>query len=278
MHASSIHVDLTSHCATITLDRPEVHNALNDEMISELLWALQTCEVDPDIRMLCLNAEGEHFSAGADLQWMKAQRDAAHQENLEDAKQFAHLMQRLNQWSKPTCAHLHGAVIGGAVGLIACCDMVVATPTTYFRLPEVRLGLVPAVIAPYVTLAMGGRLARRYFLTGERFDVTVAQQFGLVSEVTKTPETQIEQWQKNILKGGPKAITTCKQLLRRMEDVSLRSEGHRQKEEGAHDFRTSDLIDETIELIATLRVSDEGQEGLKAFLEKRNPHWCSEHV
>mgnify|MGYP000851608223 CR=1 FL=1 len=246
--------------ATLTLNRPEVHNAFDDSVINSLIQHLEAVADDPAVRVLVLRSEGKNFSAGADLNWMRRMASNSHQENLVDARGLGRLMQCLNDLPKPTIALVQGAAYGGAVGLAACCDLVVATQTSQFCLSEVRIGLVPAVISPYVVRAIGERQSRRYFLTAEAFSATQAKEWGLVHEMVETAdqfdaikETLINK----LLNNSPMAIKAAKELIFSVSSKPI----------------TADVIEATASCIADIRVSTEGQEGLSAFLEKRKPSW-----
>lgn len=246
--------------AWLTLNRPEVHNAFDDAMIAQIIDALETTDHDPQVRALVLRANGKSFSAGADLAWMKRMAQNSHQQNLEDAGQLARLMERLNNHSKPTLALVQGAAYGGAVGLAACCNIVIAMRDARFCLSEVRIGLIPAVISPYVVRAIGERQARRYFVTAEPFDATTAQQFGLVHELADS-EAQLSEIGSALLshlrRNSPQAIAEAKRLIHAVSQKPI----------------DTVVIDDTARRIADIRVSDEGQEGLSAFLNKRQPSW-----
>ncbi|MFT5722451.1 MAG: methylglutaconyl-CoA hydratase [Motiliproteus sp.] len=249
--------------ATLTLNRPEVHNAFDDQVIDSLIQHLEYVADDPAVRVLVLRSEGKNFSAGADLNWMRRMAGNSHQENLVDARGLALLMRCLNDLPKPTIALVQGAAYGGAVGLAACCDLVVATQASQFCLSEVRIGLVPAVISPYVVRAIGERQARRYFLTAEAFSATQAQNWGLVHELVETHEdldAAKEALIKKLLNNSPCAIEAAKALITTVSSKSI----------------TADLIEATAICIADIRISAEGQEGLSAFLEKRKPNWIQE--
>lgn len=249
--------------ATLTLNRPEVHNAFDDTIINSLIASLEQVTNDPSVRVLILRSEGKNFSAGADLNWMRRMAANSHAENLVDARGLAMLMQRLNELPQPTIALVQGAAFGGAVGLAACCDMVVATDASLFCLSEVKIGLIPAVISPYVVQAMGERQARRYFLTAEPFNAGQAQDWGLVHEVVASNEQLNDAANalvSKLLGNSPAAVTAAKQLI---AAVSQRPIG-------------ADVIEDTAARIADIRVSNEGQEGLSAFLNKRKPNWIQE--
>jgi methylglutaconyl-CoA hydratase len=248
--------------ARITLTRAEVHNAFNDQLIAELTTALLGLESDPRVRIVVLAADGRSFSAGADLNWMKAMADFDEKENLRDARGLARLMRTLNELGKPTIALVQGAAFGGGVGLVACCDIAIASETANFALTEVKLGLIPAVISPYVVAAMGERAARRYFLTAERFTAQDAQRLGLIHEVASPHrlEDAAERFIASLLEAGPTALTEAKALVFAVAQRPL-------------DDR---VTEDTAKRIARLRCSPEGREGISAFLEKRKPAWLPE--
>ena len=248
-----------SGLATITMNRPEVRNAFNAEMIAELTAAFSQANSDNRINVILLNASGAHFSAGADLNWMKSMADMSFAENVADANNLATLMRTIDQSTKPTIARVSGAAFGGALGLIACCDIAIADLEAKFCLSEVKLGLVPAVISPYVIRAIGPRNAGRYFLTAETFDADTAANMGLIHQIAETSELnkKLKRIINQLLCNGPNAVKTAKTLVRRVSESEL----------------DENLTQFTAELIARVRVSEEGQEGLAAFLEKRNPIW-----
>jgi methylglutaconyl-CoA hydratase len=249
--------------ATVTLNRPDKHNAFNDELIADLMQALSELGRDDEVRVVVLTGAGKSFSSGADINWMRAMAKFGEAENIEDALKLAELMYVLKNLPKPTVARINGPVFGGGLGLVACCDVAVAAETAKFAFTEVRLGLVPSVISPYVIEAIGIHQARRYFLTAEVFDAAEARRIGLIHEVA--PPEQLDHLANRqvglLLKGGPHALSTCKELV----NTNTR------KGESAE----QSLKRRTAELIAQIRVSEEGQEGLAAFLEKRNPSWTS---
>lgn len=245
--------------ATLTLNRPEVHNAFDDVLIAEMTAALKNLAGDPQVRLVCLAAAGKSFSAGADLGWMRRMADYSHAENLADAMALAKLMRTLNELPKPTLALVQGAAFGGGVGLVAACDIVLATPVVKFCLSEVKLGLIPAVISPYVVAAIGARAARRYSISAERFDAERALQLGLVHEIVSADAlaTEADSLGRLLLQNGPQAMAAAKQLV---ADISQRP-------------LNAELIADTAERISVTRASAEGREGLSAFLEKRKPDW-----
>lgn len=245
----------------VTLNRPEVHNAFDNELTSMITHSLVELQSDEHTRVVILTGAGSSFSSGADIGWMRSMADFTEEENYEDALRLAELMATLNTLGKPTVAKVNGHVFGGAVGLVACCDIVIAAPRARFCLSEVRLGLVPAVISPYVIEAMGARNARRFFLTAEQMSARKARRVGLVHEVAKDGKLDraVEDQIGMLLKGGPCAMRESKELVRMVG--------------GHHVTADQALRQRTAEIIAQMRVSGEGQEGLRAFLEKRSPNW-----
>jgi methylglutaconyl-CoA hydratase len=246
---------------TLTMERPNVHNAFDAELIAALTDMLATLAYDPDCRLLILTGRGASFSAGADVQWMQSQLSATEAENLSDAKKLAQLMRSLAFFPKPTIARINGSAFGGGVGLIACCDIAIAVAEARFGLTESKLGLVPAVISPYVIDAIGMRNALRYFQTAELFDAPRAQAMGLVHEVVSTEQLDgaIAGQIKHLRQAGPNAVTAAKQLVHRVAGLSVEDQMFTDEENAS--------------LIARLRVSPEGQEGLSAFLAKRRANW-----
>ncbi|WP_330211972.1 enoyl-CoA hydratase-related protein [Pseudomonas sp. Z18(2022)] len=245
--------------ATIWLNRPEKNNALNAEMIAELISVFQHLKDNEAVRFLVLRGRGKHFSAGADLTWMQASAALDYAANLKDAHELGELMSLLSHLPFPTVAVVHGGAFGGAVGLTACCDMAIGTSDAVFSLSEVRIGLVPGVISPYVVQAIGERASRRYALTGERFTGERARDIGLLAATYEAIQLDdaVEQWIDLLLQNSPQAMRVCKALL---QDV------------GSGDL-SEELRQRTEKVIAGIRVSDEGQEGLSAFLQERKPAW-----
>ena len=248
----------------LCMNRPEVHNAFDAEMIRELTGALLSADRDEAVRLIVITGTGSCFSAGADLNWMRSLVTASQDENERDALRLAKLMRSLNYLSKPTLARINGAAFGGGLGLIAACDITIAVDNAIFGLTEARLGLAPAVISPYVIRRIGETHARRYFLSGERFDSQRAYDIGLIQQTVAAGRLDevVEAIIDQILKSGPLAVTHCKQLV-------FKIAGHSAESQEITDKYTADLI-------ARLRVSGEGQEGLAAFLEKRKPGWVKD--
>jgi methylglutaconyl-CoA hydratase len=245
--------------ATVTLNSPEKHNAFDDTIIAQLTTIFREIAERQDIKLMVLASTGKSFSAGADLGWMKRMASYTFEENLKDANALATMLKMLNFLPQPTIAKVQGAAFGGAVGLASCCDIVIASNKASFCLSEVKLGLIPATISPYVINAIGQKACRRYFLTAERFFADKAMQLGLVNEVVSPEEldNSINEMTLLLLANGPHAVHQAKQLAL---DV-------------AYQDINNDLLNITSERIAAIRVSEEGQEGLTAFFEKRKPNW-----
>lgn len=243
----------------LTLNRPEIHNAFDDRQITELSAVLDELAGDDSVRVVVLTGAGRSFSAGADLKWMRRTSTYGESENLLDANALAALMKAMNELPKPTVARVNGAALGGGAGLVACCDVAVAADGALFGTTEVRLGIIPAVIGPYVVAAIGARQARRLMLTGERITAQEAVRIGLVHEVVAQDQLDVavERIVSDLLQGGPGAIAAAKRLVRDLSDRAIDQE----------------LIDDTARRIAALRASPEAREGLGAFLEKRKPGW-----
>lgn len=245
--------------ATLWLNRPDKNNAFNAQMIRELILALDEVQSQPALRFLLVRGRGKHFSAGADLAWMQQAAELDYNTNLDDARELAELMYNLAKLKIPTLAVVQGAAFGGALGLISCCDMAIAADDAQFCLSEVRIGLAPAVISPFVVQAIGERAARRYALTAERFSAERAQQIGLIAEhyPLAALDEQTALWVDNLLLNSPQAMRASKDLLREVGSGELTPALRRYCESA----------------IARIRTSAEGQEGLRAFLNKRSPGW-----
>ncbi len=255
--------DIDEHgVVTLTLNRPTVHNAFNAELVAALSEAFDRV-VEEHARGLILTGAGHSFSAGADLNWMRDMAQADESENRDDARRLAAMLRRLDQLPCPTIARVNGHAFGGGVGLIACCDLSVALEYARFGLTEVRLGLIPATISPFVVPRIGVNHARRYMLTGERIDAETAHKIGLITDIVPPGQLDghIHDLVELLLAGGPKAQARVKSLIRMVC--------------ACHD-NPEELDRRTSETIAALRVSREGQEGLSAFLEKRAPSWVPE--
>ncbi len=247
--------------ARLTLNRPDVHNAFNNHMIEKIIEHLKKLQEAPEIRALVISGNGKSFCAGADLAWMERASHFTESENFEDARLLSLMMYFLDTLLIPTITYVHGAVRGGGIGLIACSDIVLADPLATFSFSEVKLGLAPAVISPYVLKAIAPRYARRYFLTGETFDTSPALQMGLIHEMVdlEKKDSALEIILHQILTSNPSAVNQAKKLIQEL----------------THKISENNRL-MTIELIAKMRQSEEGQQGIKSFLQKRPPPWVPE--
>lgn len=258
---SSLAITESADIARITLTRPEVRNAFDDGLIAELDAAFRLLGTRSDVRAIVLAAEGPAFCAGANLNWMRRMADYTRDENLADAGKLAAMLRTIAECPKPTIARVQGDVYAGGMGLVAACDMAVSVDSAWYCLSEVKIGLVPATISPYVLRAMGTRAAQRYFLTAERFTAAEAQRIGFVHEVVAADalDAKVDELLKALTGASPAAVRACKQLV---ADVA-----GREIDEA--------LIAKTVEGIADIRASDEGREGVQAFLHKRKPSWIT---
>jgi methylglutaconyl-CoA hydratase len=244
---------------TITMNRPDVHNAFDDKQIARFIAALEAAAADPAVRVVVIAGAGRNFSAGGDINYMRRMGGNTYEENLADGGRLARLMKTLNFLPKPTVARVQGAAMGGGVGLVSCCDFAIGTPDTKLALTEVKLGMVPATISPYVVMTIGEKAARRLFMSGETVRGEDARALGFLSGIV--PEDALDDAVATLaaalLKNAPDAVRLAKQL--------------------AIDVAAGDISDEmiavTVKIIADVRDSDEGREGLSAFLEKRAPGW-----
>jgi methylglutaconyl-CoA hydratase len=244
--------------ARVTFDRPEVHNAFNAVMIAELAEVFARLRKDDSVRVIVLTGEGQSFCAGADINWMREIIHYSYEQNLQESLHLAEALHRLYTLPKPTVAMVNGTAIGGGNGFLSACDVAIAAEEARFGLSEVKIGLVPAAISPYVIRKIGESKAREYFLTGKRIGARKAQEIGLVNDVVAREQLEqtVEDLVDLLLTSGPEALANCKELIFRVPQISL---------EEAKEF--------TARMIANLRISDEGQEGMAAFLEKRKPKW-----
>ena len=250
-------LELAGGVARVTMNRPEVHNAFNDTLIAEFLQTFRLLESDPAVRVVVLAGAGRSFCAGADLAWMKSMARYDEAANRKDSLGLAQMYARLDAFEKPLVARVQGAAIGGGCGLVAVCDIVVAGPRARFALSEVRLGMAPAVISPFVVRKIGSSKARELFLTGDRIGPEEAKACGLVHRLVDDEDAldaAIDTVLESLLQGGPRALAACKLLAREADTWS-------------------EPLERTASLIAALRVGEEGQEGMRAFLEKRTPGW-----
>ena len=245
--------------ATVTLNRPDVRNAFNEDVIAELTQAFTQLGQQADVRCIVLAANGPAFCAGADLNWMRRIADYSHAENLADAAQLANMLRVIHSCPKPTVARIQGDVYAGGMGLVAVCDVAVTVDTAHFCLSEVKLGLIPATISPYVIRAMGARTAHRYFLTAERFTAAEALRIGFVHEEVALDalDATVAQITSALLAASPHAAASCKQLVRDVVGQAMSPE----------------LVAMTVGAIADSRISAHGREGVQSFLQKRKPDW-----
>ncbi|MCL4110154.1 UNVERIFIED_CONTAM: hypothetical protein GTU68_026674 [Idotea baltica] len=260
MNSQTVLTEIDSRgVATVTLNRPDKHNAFDDAIIAQLREAFDGLAARADVRVVILASAGKSFSAGADLAWMKRMAEYDYEHNLKDAELLAAMLKSLYDLPQPTIAKVQGAAFGGAVGLASCCDIAIGSDRASFSLSEVKIGLIPATISPYVIRALGERAARRYFTTGERFSAGEAHRLGLLHEVVPLDEldTAVNNMVDALLSSAPAATRAAKALV--------------------NEFSGQDIDDRIIAhsctRIAEIRVSEEGQEGLTAFLDKRKPNW-----
>ena len=255
----TITFDASGPAIWVTLNRDDVRNAFNGRMLADLLDVFEAAPKVPGGRVVVLTGVGSAFCAGADLNWMRAVRDFTYEQNLEESNQVAAVMRRIYDCPLPTIARVNGPAIGGGAGLVACCDLAVAAESVRFSLSEVKLGLIPSCISPYVIKKIGEGNARELFLTGERISAQKAREIGLVNEVAREGELDavVARWVNQLVTSGPVAIAKCKELIRNVPQMGL-------DEAGPY----------TAKMIAKMRTSEEGQEGMAAFLEKRKPGWA----
>jgi len=256
---SHLQLHVADLVATVTLSRPEVRNAFNEALIAEITQAFQELGQRNDVRCIVLAAQGTAFCAGADLNWMRSMADYTREQNLADAGRLAAMMRTIYECPKPTIARIQGDVYAGGTGLVAACDMAVSVDTANFCLSEVKLGLVPSTISPYVIRTMGARAAHRYFLTAERFNALEARRIGFVHEVVAADalDAKVAELSHALVNAGPEAVKLCKKLVQDVAGKNI----------------TPELVNMTIASIADVRVSAEGREGLQSFLQKRKPNW-----
>ncbi|MBS0392940.1 MAG: enoyl-CoA hydratase/isomerase family protein [Proteobacteria bacterium] len=256
---NALRITTEGRVATITLCRPEVRNAFSDEVIAEITAAFTEVGARAEVRAVVLAAEGPAFCAGANLNWMRRMADYTREENVADAGKLAEMLRVIYECPKPTIARVQGDVYAGGMGLVAACDMAVAVDTAGFCLSEVKIGLIPATISPYVIRAMGARAAHRYFLTAERLDAAEALRIGFVHEVVAADQldARVDALVKALTSASPNAMRACKKLVLDVAEREI----------------NAGLIAATVEGIADIRASDEGREGVQSFLQKRKPGW-----
>jgi methylglutaconyl-CoA hydratase len=257
-----LEIELDGPVATIWMNRPDLHNAFDQDLIAELTAACKALDHDDDVRVVILAGRGKSFSAGADLNWMKRAAENGIDDNLDDARALARMLRALAEMRKPTIARVQGAALGGGMGLAAACDIAVASTKAVFATSEVRFGIIPSAISPYVLRAIGARQAYRYFQSAERIDAVRARQIGLVHEAVEPEQldTKVQEIVGALLQGGPLAQAAAKSLIRAVNNQPI------------NDI----LVEETAHRIAHLRATPEAQEGIAAFLDKRQPNWIGD--
>lgn len=254
----TVRVETAGKIGMVTFCRPEVHNAFNDQVIDEMTFAFNRLKNDPDVRVVVLSGDGKSFCAGADLNWMRRVKDSAFEDNLEEARRLADLFWDIYSFPKPVVGRINGAAIGGGTGFVAVTDIAVAAQSAVFSFSEVKIGVVPACISPYVIKRVGEGRAREFFLTGERLTADRALDAGLVNRVVPDEmlDATVNGLVDSLLSSGPEAIHVCKELLQTVPSLTV-----------------DDFKEYTARVIAELRQSPEGQEGMDAFLNKRKPGW-----
>ena len=262
MPFQALQIELTGPVATIWMNRPDLHNAFDEILIAELTAACIALDEDVDIRVVILAGRGKSFSAGADLNWMKRAANNGLDDNLNDARALARMLRMLAEMQKPTIARIQGAALGGGMGLAAACDIAVASSKALFATSEVKFGIIPSAISPYVLRAIGPRQASRYFQSAERIDAARAGEIGLVHEVVEPEQldTKVQEIVSALLQGGPLAQSAAKDLIRAVDGQMV----------------NETLIEDTAHRIAHLRATPEAREGIAAFLDKRQPNWIGE--
>ena len=257
----TLEIERAGKVATIWMNRPAVLNAFDEQLIAELAAACKELDADASVRVVVLGGRGKHFSAGADLNWMKRASQFTHEQNVDDARKFAGMLRTLSEMSKPTIARVQGAALGGGTGLTAACDMAIASSDAVFSTSEVKFGIIPSAISPYVLRAIGPRHALRYFLSAERISAARALEIGLVGEVVELDELDvcIGKLVDSLLQGGPLAQKAAKDLIATVNGKKI-----------------DNLIsEETAQRIARQRATDEAKDGIAAFLDKRQPNWLA---
>lgn len=258
MKYSTINITEEKETVTVALNRPEVHNAMNEKLMKELTSCFKQLASDEKVRIIVLTGNGKSFCAGADLNWMKKMVDYTMKENIQDSRLLLNLYETIDKCPKPVIGRINGHAFGGGLGLLAVCDVTIATPNLKFAFSEVKLGIIPAVISPYIIRRIGIANTRRLFVTGERFDSNYAEKIGLIDHVVPQElfDETIKKHVEFVKSSGPNAIKEVKNLIHRYLEMKI-----------------EDYKEYTVEKIAELRVSKEGQEGIHAFLEKRKPNW-----
>jgi methylglutaconyl-CoA hydratase len=262
MPFQALEIQLTGPVATLWMNRPDLHNAFDETLIAELTAACIALDEDKDVRIVILAGRGKSFSAGADLNWMKRAANNGLDDNLNDARALANMLRTLAEMKKPTIARIQGAALGGGMGLAAACDIAVASTKAVFATSEVKFGIIPSAISPYVLRAIGARQAYRYFQSAERIDATRAREIGLVHEAVDPEQldAKVQEIVGSLLQGGPLSQAAAKDLIRTVSGRPI----------------NDTLVDDTAHRIAHLRATPEAREGIVAFLDKRQPNWIGE--
>ena len=259
---TALEIELNGPVATVWMNRPDFHNAFDENLITELTAACMALDDDADVRAVVLAGRGKSFSAGADLNWMRRAANNGLDENLNDARGLAKMLRTIAEMKKPTIARVHGAALGGGMGLASACDIAVASTKALFATSEVKFGIIPSAISPYVLRAIGARQAYRYFQTAERIDAVRAREIGLVHEAVEPEalDAKVQEVVDALLIGGPCAQAAAKDLIRAVNNQPINDH----------------VIEDTAHRIAHLRATPEAREGIAAFLDKRQPNWIGE--
>ena len=259
---TTLEIELTGQVATIWMNRPEMHNAFDETLITELTAACIALDEDADVRVVVLAGRGKSFSAGADLNWMKRAANNGVDDNLNDARALARMLRVLAEMKKPTIARVQGAALGGGTGLTAACDIAIASTKAFFATSEVKFGIIPSAISPYVVRAIGARQAYRYFQSAERIDALRARELGLVHEAVEPEalDAKVAEIVAALIQGGPLAQAAAKDLIRAVDNKPI----------------NDNVVEDTAHRIAHLRATPEAKDGIAAFLDKRSPAWMGE--
>jgi methylglutaconyl-CoA hydratase len=259
---TTLEIELQGEVATIWMNRPDLHNAFDETLIAELTAACAALDEDKDVRVVVLAGRGKSFSAGADLNWMRRAANNGIDENLNDARALAKMLRTIAEMNKPTIARVQGAALGGGMGLASACDIAVASTKAVFATSEVKFGIIPSAISPYVLRAIGARQAYRYFQSAERIDAVRAREIGLVHETVEPEQldAKVQEIVAALLIGGPAAQAAAKDLIRAVNNQPI----------------NDTIIEDTAHRIAHLRATPEAREGISAFLDKRQPSWMGE--
>jgi len=262
MPFTTLQIELTGKVATIWMNRPDMHNAFDEILIAELTAACIALDDDPDVRVVILAGRGKSFSAGADLNWMKRAANNGVDDNLNDARALARMLRVLAEMKKPTIARVQGAALGGGTGLTAACDIAVASTKAFFATSEVKFGIIPSAISPYVVRAIGARQAYRYFQSAERIDAARARELGLVHEAVEPEQldAKVQEIVDALIAGGPLAQAAAKDLIRAVDNQPI----------------NDNVVEDTAHRIARLRATPEAKDGIAAFLDKRQPGWLTD--